>query len=447
MNIKKNNFTCIIGLGFVGLTLAITMANRGFKILGVEKNKLILKNLKNKQAHFYEPRLKQNLKKIIINKKFSFFDKIPKNKNISTYIITVGTPLNAQKKIITKYIVKTCNEIAAVLKNNDIVILRSTVKIGTTRDIVFPILEKTGKNFYLVYCPERAVEGSALKELYTLPQVIGGIDNNSINKAVKIFKKITKKIVITSNIETAEMIKLIDNSSRDVFFAYANEIARTCDAIGLSASEVIKSGKSDYDRTDIAKPGLVGGPCLHKDPYIFSESIKKRNISAEITLMARKINERQPFEIVNFIYNYIKKINNFPKKLKISLIGLAFKGYPVTDDLRGSMAIQVFKALKNKFRSSKFFGYDPVISDTNIIKLGLKKISSLSDAFKNKDLVIILNDHHVFSNMPIEKLSRNLKIPSIIYDFWNHFDKNKLNLPDNIEYISLGSHYKNKNFK
>ena len=162
--------------------------------------------------------------------------------------------------------------------------------------------------------------------------------------------------------------------------------------------------------------------------------------------MARKINERQPIEIVNFIYNYLKKINNFPKRLKISLIGLAFKGYPVTDDLRGSMAIQVFKALKNKFRSSKFFGYDPVISDTNIIKLGLKKTSSLSDAFKNKDLVIILNDHHVFSNMPIERFSRKLKKPSIIYDFWNHFDKNKLNLPDNIEYISLGAHYKNKNF-
>ena len=130
------------------------------------------------------------MKKIITNKKFSFFNKIPKNKNISTYIITVGTPLNAQKKIITKYIVKTCNEIAGVLKNNDIVILRSTVKIGTTKNLVFPILKKTGKNFYLVYCPERAVEGSALRELCLLPQVIGGIDNNSINKAIKIFKKI-----------------------------------------------------------------------------------------------------------------------------------------------------------------------------------------------------------------------------------------------------------------
>ena len=110
-------------------------------------------------------------------------------------------------------------------------------------------------------------------------------------------------MVITTNIETAEMIKLIDNSSRDVFFAYANEVARACDAIGLSASEVINSGKISYHRTHVAKPGLVGGPCLHKDTYIYSQSLRKYGVSAEIALMGRKINDRQPFEIANFIYS------------------------------------------------------------------------------------------------------------------------------------------------
>ena len=149
MNINKNRSICIIGLGFVGLTLATVMANEGFKIYGVEKNKFILKKLKNKKGHFYEPGLNQNLRKNLKNKKFSFINKIPKNKNISTYIITVGTPLNSQKKVITEYIVKTCTEIASVLKDDDIVILRSTVKIGTTRNIVLPILKKTGKKFFL----------------------------------------------------------------------------------------------------------------------------------------------------------------------------------------------------------------------------------------------------------------------------------------------------------
>lgn len=444
MSIKSDKSVCIIGLGFVGLTLAVVMANKGFKVYGVEKNKSIVNSLKKKQAHFYEPGLKENLKKIIKKKNFLFFNKIPIIKSISTYIITVGTPLNSKKKITTHFISKAVNQISSILKNNDMIILRSTVKIGTTKKLVFPILKKTGKKFNLAFCPERSVEGSALKELLNLPQIIGGVDKDSENRALSIFKKITKKTIVTSNVETAEMIKLIDNSSRDVFFAYANEIARICDAIGLDASEVIGSGKLDYNRTDIAKPGLVGGPCLYKDPYIFSESVKRKGLSAEITLMARKINERQPYEIVDFIYNFQKKIKKFPNKLKISLLGLAFKGTPVTDDLRGSMALEVFKALKNKFKSSKFYGYDPLVSKANILKLGLKKISSLEDSFKNKDLVVILNDHKIFSTMPIEKFSKNLNKPSIIYDFWNHFSRRNLNLAKSTQYISLGSHYKSK---
>ena len=166
----------------------------------------------------------------------------------------------------------------------------------------------------------------------------------------------------------------------------------------------------------------------------------------KITLMARKINERQPSEIANFIYNFTKKIKNFSKKPKIALIGLAFKGSPITDDLRGSMAITVFKELKNKFKQSKFFGYDPVVSVLNIKKLGLRETYSLSNAYKNKSLIIILNNHSVLSNMPIEKFSKQLKKPAMIYDFCNHFDSNKLKLPKNVEYISLGSHCKNTYF-
>ena len=157
---------------------------------------------------------------------------------------------------------------------------------------------------------QKEQSGAALKELKRLPQVIGVLDKKSEKLIINIFKDY-KKIVIASSLETAEMIKLIDNSSRDVFFAYANEIAKCCDSLGLNANEIIGSGKLGYKRTDIARPGLVGGPCLHKDPYIFSESLKKYKIKPEITLTARKINERQPLEIVKFIY---KKI--FEKKLK-----------------------------------------------------------------------------------------------------------------------------------
>ena len=305
--IKKNNkgSVCIVGLGFVGLTLATVMANRGFIVYGVEKNKSILDHLKNKKSHFFEPGLEKNLQKIIKNKKFSYFDKVPKKKDITTYIITVGTPLSDKKKILINYIIKAIKDVSKVVKNNDIVILRSTVKIGTTKNIVYPILKKTKKNFKLAFCPERAVEGSALKELYFLPQIIGAIDQNSENEAVKIFKNITKKIIITSNIETAEMIKLIDNSSRDVFFAYANEIMLLCEKLGVDTHECIKNSNIHYGRNNIPLPSPgVGGPCLSKDPYLLigkDDILELHPEQKSLILAGRKINESIPKTIADKI--------------------------------------------------------------------------------------------------------------------------------------------------
>lgn len=439
---EKKSSVCIIGLGFVGLTLAAIMAKRGFKIYGVEKKRFILKNLKSKKSHFYEPGLDDDIKDIIKKKNFTFYPSIPNKKDINTYIISVGTPLNKSKKIITKHIISTTKKIAKQLKNGDCIILRSTVKIGTTRNIVGKILNKTNKNFKLAFCPERAVEGAALKELNYLPQIIGGLNKESMDYAKKIFKKITKKIVAVSSLETAEMIKLIDNSSRDVFFAYANEIARTSESLGLNANEIINSGKLHYDRTFLASPGLVGGPCLHKDPYIFSESLKKSGTKAEITLMARKINERQPYEVVKYIYQQIKKIKKFSKKPKIVILGLAFKGKPITDDLRGSMSLEVYKALKKKFYHAKFYGFDPIVSNIELKKLGLRPCKNLIETFKNKDLVIIANNHPIFSKMNIEKLAKILNRPSLIYDFWNHFNAKTINLPNFISYNGLGGNLK-----
>ena len=146
---KKNkmpkNSVCIIGLGFVGLTLAVIMAKKGFKVYGVEKNKFILEQLKHNKSHFYEPGINNELKKIIKVKKFVFYSKIPKKNDINTYIITVGTPLNKNKKINTEYISSACRQLSKLIKDEDCVILRSTVKIGTSRNIVGKILSKTKK--------------------------------------------------------------------------------------------------------------------------------------------------------------------------------------------------------------------------------------------------------------------------------------------------------------
>ena len=143
-NKPKKKSVCVIGLGFVGLTLAAIMSEAGFRVHGIEKKKFIIDKLKKRKSHFYEPKLDQLLNKIIKKKKFSFSKKI-KNLNSNIYIITVGTPLNHKKQIITKFIKETCQEISKKLNHNDIIILRSTVKVGTTRNIAYPILKKSKK--------------------------------------------------------------------------------------------------------------------------------------------------------------------------------------------------------------------------------------------------------------------------------------------------------------
>jgi len=440
----RDKFVCVMGLGYVGLPLAVLLADAGFNVFGVEIREDVLSRLKKGEPHFFELELKEELQSAIKAGRIFFSKNIPENEKISVFIITVGTPLDERKRVRLDMIKSVAKEISQRLKDNDLVILRSTVKVGTTRNLVLPILEKSGKKFDLAVCPERILEGQALKDLRELPQIIGGVTPTATIRAAQFFQFITPTVVKVSSPETAELIKLIDNASRDVSFAFSNEVARVCDALGISANETIKAGKCGYPRTNLPLPGPVGGPCLSKDSYILMESVKDFGIVPEITLSARKVNARQPKEVVNFLSRITKKFSGFPQNPIISLLGIAFKGKPSVDDLRGTMAKPVFEQLKVVFPGAKFRGFDPVISAEKIRDLGIEPVSSIEDAFKEASLVLILNNHPIFAQMDIERLSHLLARPSLIYDFWNNFTDRKLHLPDhlNIYYAALGSHNK-----
>jgi nucleotide sugar dehydrogenase len=437
---KNQKNICIIGLGFVGLTVALSFAKKGFNIVGVEKNKSIIKLLQSGKSHFYEPGIENLLKKMIKNKKIIFLSAIPKKINLNTFIITVGTPIDKNKKIITKHIENVAKELNLVLKNHDLVILRSTVGVGITRKIVLPIIQSKGKKIYLSFCPERTLEGNAMKELMYLPQIIGGLDKVSILKSSQIFKKLTKKIIHVSNIETAEMIKLVDNSNRDVFFAYANEIANICDGYGISALEVIQKGKKNYPRTNLPSPGLVGGPCLEKDPHIMSQSsIVQNNIFPNITIQARNLNENLPIQIIKYIKQFLK-INKFKiTSLNILLAGIAFKGKPITTDIRGTVAKIIVKEIKKKFRKPNIFGYDPVVKNSDIENLSIKPINDFYNSINKMDLIIILNNNPFFKKLKFTKFYKCEKL-ILIYDFWSNISSSSKEFKKNMYYISLGNH-------
>lgn len=429
---------CIIGLGYVGLTLATAMADVGFNVLGVEIRDNVLKLLQQGQAHFHEPGLEEKMQHCINQGRLTFCKEIPASWLGSVYIITVGTPLGQNGRSRLDMIEHAADEVARRLKPNDIIIMRSTVKLGTTQEVVKPILEKQKVPFDLAFCPERTLEGKALHEIRALPQIVGGITLASSVRAAQIFQFLTPTVVRVSSVETAELIKLIDNAQRDVHFAYANEVAMIADAIGVSAKEVIEAGKLGYPRTNLPMPGPVGGPCLEKDPYILAEGLEKYNLKPQITMQARKLNEELPKYIAQQILHTFKSHHNQTPR-KITLMGIAFKGQPATDDLRGTMAKPIFAAIKDIYPEAKYCGYDAVVQADAIADFGLTPCASLEEAFKGSDIILILNNHPVFFNMPLQMLAKTLAPKSIIYDCWNSFTASNLELPHGVIYASLGS--------
>jgi UDP-N-acetyl-D-mannosaminuronic acid dehydrogenase len=436
----SDNHVCILGLGYVGLTLAVAMADVGFKVLGVEIRDDVLEMLNKGEAHFHEPGLQERLGRVIQSGHLQCVKRIPEGWPGSVFIITVGTPLDANGRSRLDMVESVGCEVADRMQDGALIIMRSTVKLGVTRKIVTPILSASGKQFDLAFCPERTLEGKALVELRQLPQIVGGRTSQAAVRASQLFQFITPTVVRVSSLETAEMIKLIDNAQRDVAFAYANEVARACDAIGVSAAEVIQAGKLGYPRTNLPMPGPVGGPCLEKDPYILAEGLRELGVEPEISMAARRTNENQPAEVVNHLKRFTVGLNGFAAKPLITLMGIAFKGQPATDDLRGTMAKPVLARLREAFPDAEFRCYDAVVSHADMRGFGLEPVSTLEQAFADSSLIVILNNHPVFRVMPVDDLAAGMKKPSLIYDFWNFFKSADLHLPDGVTYMALGSH-------
>ena len=431
---------CVLGLGYVGLTLAVAMADAGFQVHGVEVRGEVLDKLARGIPHFHEPGLTEKLQHVMARRRFTFGRTPEGCERCSVFIITVGTPLGRDGRVRTDMIEAATRQVAERIHDGDLVILRSTVKLGTTRGVVAPILRATGKKFDIAFCPERTLEGQALIELNQLPQIIGAESIEVATRAAQIFGFLTPTTVKVSTLETAEMIKLVDNTYRDVTFAFANEIARLCNAMEVSALEVSRAGKLGYPRTQLPLPGPVGGPCLEKDPHILIESAREVGVDMDITAAGRRINESQPHEVSRFLESLTTSMQGFPRTPTISLMGLAFKGRPATDDLRGTMAKPLFEELRTRFPQARWRGFDAVVAADDIRSFGLEPAPSMAEAVEGANLAVILNNHPVFTSMPLPDLANRMDRPGVIYDFWNNFNSREVDLPEGTAYVALGSH-------
>lgn len=409
---------CVIGLGYVGLTLAVALGNAGFAIRGVERNPEILRSLKAGHAHFMEVGLNEHLSPQLASGQFRFGEKLAPELAGDIYVITVGTPTDENNRVMETSIVEVTEDLAKVMRGGEMVILRSTVTIGASRRLVKVVLDRVALPYDLAFCPERTLEGKALHELTHLPQIVGGFTPQATERAAAFFGRLTTETVKVSSPEAAELAKLMNNCERDLKFALANEMAAICDVLGLSAKEIVHAANHKYPRSHLAVPGPVGGPCLEKDTFILAEGLRGTAKSPDILLQARNWNRDVPKWSVQQIALAWKK-HSKAAPARIAVLGIAFKGRPATDDLRGTMALPLLEELRAMFPDADYVGFDPVVHPQALATLGITSVASLPEAFAGTDIAVIQNNHEAFARLNPEKLGGQMAAPGLIYDFWN----------------------------
>lgn len=422
-NIRQRRVT-VVGLGYVGLTLSVVLAENGFNVIGYDINSELVAKLKRKEPPFFEAGLK-NLLQSHVGGNFKPTDSVD-DILADIYVITVGTPLLPKTlKPNIDYIQQAVKGIAGKLKKNDLVVLRSTVPIGCTRTVVVPLLEEhsgltAGEDFFVAFCPERTAEGRALQELRELPQIVGGYDQHSRELGMRLFNENTHTVIDVGSLEAAEMCKLLDNTYRDVVFSYANQMALLSEKVGLNLKELVAKVNLGYGRNTIPLPSPgVGGPCLSKDPYILMDNFAAFGLDCPVTAAARRVNEAAPRLIFERCRDLLSKIDKDIRTQKIFILGFAFKGVPETSDLRDSTTLWFLDYLKGQ-GAANIWAHDPVVSDEELEELGVRACAP-EDGFRDAAVALIMNNHPSYAGLNIHSLLDSMDKPAVFYDGWNIF--------------------------
>jgi UDP-N-acetyl-D-mannosaminuronic acid dehydrogenase len=352
-------------------------------------------------------------------------------------IVSVGTPLEkGSRRPMLEHLDQAIAQIVPFVHDRCLVILRSTVPVGTSRHRVLPALREKVPSPLLAFCPERTIEGKALREVRSLPQIIAGADEESSDRAQEIFQRVTHTTVRVSSLETGETIKLLDNAYRDLTFAFANEVALMSEHFGINAWEVISSANTGYARNNIPIPGYVGGACLEKDPHILVHCASEHGYVPRLVRDGRSVNEGLPEHTVTKLARYLEQVGG-PTLAQASVLvaGLAFKGRPETDDLRGSPALDIVGLLKQ--RSSRVYGQDFVVRRSVIEGLGVIPYD-FSETVPDVDAIIVANNHLRYETLDLYAKFSGRTRPLVILDDWQVLDAGSLAGLEFVRYGGLG---------
>jgi UDP-N-acetyl-D-mannosaminuronic acid dehydrogenase len=435
----RNSSVAVFGMGYVGLTLAASLANRGHDVTGIDISDSIVATLMSGRSHVHEPGIEDMLK-VNLRRGALRFQPDLDGPSHGVYIVAVGTPLDAAGVPDMTALNAVAERIATVLRHGDLVMLRSTVPVGTTRDAFIPLLEsrtslKAGTDFHVAFAPERTVEGDALHELRTLPQIVGGFTQKCTRRAADFWSTLTPSVVRVSSLEAAEMVKLANNCFRDLSFAFANEIALAADRANIDAFELIQAANEGYPRNRIPLPSPgVGGYCLTKDPVILRHSFDAEGYIPRLGVLGRDVNRMATLYPVEIVRRYAARIGKSPRDLTVLLVGVAFKGEPETSDLRGSVSLDIARALEAE--GIAFRTWDALVSEGVQRAVGLTPVGDLLAAVAAADCVLLLNNHR--KNTSSGFISAAAGTAKLIFDGWSQLDRREVERTPGLVYASMG---------
>jgi UDP-N-acetyl-D-mannosaminuronic acid dehydrogenase len=404
----------MIGLGYVGLTLSVALARRGVTVFGYDRQEAVIAALAAGRSHLYEPGIDELLREYL-GTQLHVASTLP-NQPVSAAIIAVSTPVDEKThEPCLDYLRDAARSVAQAFTPDTLVVVRSTVPVGATRNVVLPELLARWGSARLAFCPERTIQGQALRELEALPQVIGGLDDDSAAAAEALFGLLTARIVRVSSLEAAEMVKLVNNCHTDLIYSFGNEIALMAERFGLDPLELIHAANVDYPRPDLSKPGFVGGGCLSKDPYILLDSVESRGGTAWLVDRARALNEHVPVHVARRFLELLAKTRGGLDGARVAVLGIAYKGWPPTDDLRGAPVLPMLDVLRSS--GLDLTGHDFLVRPEVIARLGVRPCA-LEQALNGADGVLLLTNHPGYAALSLPETLCALRRPALVFDSW-----------------------------
>jgi UDP-N-acetyl-D-mannosaminuronic acid dehydrogenase len=404
----KDEKIAVFGLGHMGLPTAALLAFNGFTVNGVARDSKKIDLINKGISPIEEPGLDGLLKQAIKKGNFQATnDGLKACQEATVFIVLVPTPADDNKNSDLTAVRSVCETISQGIKKDDLVIIESTVPPGTCQKLIIPILEKSGlkagEDFKLAFSPERAIPKFTIHEITHNARVIGGIDTESTIRATDIYSKITEgEIVQMNDLISAEMVKLVENTYRDLNIALANEIAVICETLGIDAIDIIRAANY-HPRVNIHTPGPgVGGHCLPIDPYFIVEKARINNLKASLILMAREVNESMPAHVIELVDAALNDVHKSIKGSKIGILGFAYKGDVA--DVRESPAIPVINKLLKK--GAKVVVHDPFVPKEVITAHGYQH-ASLNEVLES-DCVVLITDHQYYKTIKPEMIKNKV---------------------------------------